>query len=266
MAANHDMVDAALPIGAVADLNGDGVSDYILKGTAEACGTGGCLYRIINGKSAMVIGHVWGNPLVVRAQMTSGFPDIDVYSHSSASTGSFTSYAFNGSKYVQRSKRNLAGQEVTALFAALDKIQRWPLAPALPTPIVFDQVQRITDGPPWGSSFGNVEIPCRSESGPRPVTLSEVLGPRVRALSVRRYNTLRLKTDDEVRDYIRTILTARPAGIWPTINWSEGVLFDVVIVTEWEDGRFGRIDLGGPYAHLQDHRGCEWWARLPPAR
>lgn len=127
-AVRHDGVDPSVPIGAVADLNGDGVSDYLLKGTSESCGTGGCLYLILDGKSAAAIGNVWGNPLVVRAKKTRGFPDIDVYSHGGAGSGSFTSYAFDGSRYVKRSSRNLAGREVTALFAALGKIQRWPPA------------------------------------------------------------------------------------------------------------------------------------------
>jgi len=121
-----DGFDPAVPIGAVADLNGDRNSDYLWKGTSESCGTGGCPYLIIDGKSATVLGNVWGNPLVVRARTTRGFHDIDVYSHGSASSGSFTSYAFNGSKYVEQSSRSLGGPEVTDLFMALDKIQRWP--------------------------------------------------------------------------------------------------------------------------------------------
>ena len=123
-----DGFDPAVPIGAVADLNGDGSNDYFLKGTSESCGTGGCPYVIIDGKSATVIGNVWGNPLVVRTQGSNGFPDIDVYSRGSASSGSFTSYAFDGRQYAKQSSRSVAGAEVTALFAALDKIQRWPPA------------------------------------------------------------------------------------------------------------------------------------------
>jgi hypothetical protein len=149
-------------------------------------------------------------------------------------------------------------------------------------PIVFDKVQRVTDGRGWGTSFGNVAISCPLEGAQplvrqlyvsgEPVTLADVLGPGVRSLSVRRYHTWRFKTDDEVRDYIRTTLTARPPeGVWPRQAWSEVTPVNVVIVTEWADGRFGRFDLGGQpeggrYAHLQDRRGCEWWARFPPDR
>ena len=120
--------DLSAPTGAVADLDGDGIRDYFLKAPSALCGTGGCMYLVIDGKSAREIANVWGNPLVIRGQTTSGLPDIDVYSHGSASSGSFTSYAFNGSKYVQRSNRSIAGREVTALFAALDNIPRWPPA------------------------------------------------------------------------------------------------------------------------------------------
>src|SRR5687768_9272976 len=57
-----DGFDPAIPIGAVAHLNDDGVTDYLLKGTSESCGTGGCPYLIIDGNSGTVIGNVWGSP------------------------------------------------------------------------------------------------------------------------------------------------------------------------------------------------------------
>jgi hypothetical protein len=125
-AVRWDDLDPSAPIGAVADLNDDGISDYILKGVARACGTGGCLYVIMDGRSARSLGSVWGNPLVVRAHASHGFQDIDAYSHGGASSGTFTSHAFDGSQYVRRSSRSLAGREVTILFETLNKIQRWP--------------------------------------------------------------------------------------------------------------------------------------------
>jgi hypothetical protein len=115
--------------GAAADLNGDDIDDYILQGDREVCGTGGCPYAVVDGASAAPIGLIYGNPVVVRAQSTRGFLDIETYSHGSATSGSFTSYAFDGSQYVARSTRQLRGGEVKELFSSLDEIPRWQPAP-----------------------------------------------------------------------------------------------------------------------------------------
>lgn len=200
-------------------------------------------------------------------------------------------------------RRQTKGDEMTPRITALSALifvlllrlssnaQSPPLPPPLPPighwssvltlavpPIVFDQVQRVTNGNLSGPSFGNVSVSCRSTDPivtglisfePHPITLMDVLGPDVRALSVRQYHTWRFKTDDEVRDFVRATLTASPQeGIRPRPP-SMGTMTNVVIVTEWEGGRLGRIDLGGlpeggRYAHLEDSRGCQWWAQIWP--
>lgn len=142
--------------------------------------------------------------------------------------------------------------------------------------VIIDEVHRVTNGGgPFGimRSFGVAAISCASESGREPVTIVDVLGSDVKTLSVRGYDTARFRTEDEVRNYVRVMLTARSEGERMSTfqAWSEGGGIQVVIVTEWTDGRFGRFDLGGlgiggegnQYAHLEDHRGCERWARFP---
>jgi hypothetical protein len=111
--------------GVAVDLNGDAIADYLLQGDPESCGTGGCPYVVVNGASAMLIGLLFGNPIVVRAESTRGFLNIDMYCHGSATSGSFTSFAFDGGTYVERSTERLTGDGVTALFQVLNKLPRW---------------------------------------------------------------------------------------------------------------------------------------------
>ena len=111
--------------GVTADLNGDADDDYLLQGDRESCGTGGCPYVIVDGASAAPVGLLFGDPIVVRAESTRAFHDIDVYSRGSSTSGSFTSYVYDGSAYVRRSIRALTGSDVSILFAELDRLPRW---------------------------------------------------------------------------------------------------------------------------------------------
>lgn len=171
-------------------------------------------------------------------------------------------------------KGTVINLKVALIVANLLALANGLLAQALP--IVFDQ--QITNG---GGSFGTMRsfgvagIACRSESGHEPATIVDVLGPSVKSLTVQGYDTTRFETQEEVRDYVRAMLTARPESDQMTIFqvWSEGGSIQVVIVTEWMDGRFGRFDLGSlgagtgnQYAHLEDHRGCERWGRFSDPR
>jgi hypothetical protein len=110
--------------GIVTDLNGDRIPDYIIK--LHLCGTGGCPYRIVDGATTKDLGTIFGRPLIVRAERNHGFPNIDVYSHGGASSGTFTSYVFDGKAYVERSRRLIEGCEAgDSLFKLIDRIPRW---------------------------------------------------------------------------------------------------------------------------------------------
>jgi hypothetical protein len=128
VAQEFDALRAGSFKGVAARLNDDEIDDYIFQGEPQSCGTGGCTYVIIDGAGATPIGLLFGNPLVLRAESTRGFLNIDLYSHASATSGTFTSYAFDGNKYVERSTRHLTGAAVTALFADLNRLPRWRAA------------------------------------------------------------------------------------------------------------------------------------------
>lgn len=116
--------------------------------------------------------------------------------------------------------------------------------------------------------FGLVGIRCAAAAGQKLTSIATVLGPSVKTLTVRAYHPVRFPSERQLTDYIRAMLVARPEnGVLGTDVWSEGGDLDISMVTEWNDGRFGRFDLGsnGPnrYVHLEDQRGCEWWSRFP---
>ncbi len=59
--------------GVLADLNGDGIVDYIIQSAPGLCGTGGCVYSIVDGAQGKTLGQVFGNPLYVRSAKTRGY-------------------------------------------------------------------------------------------------------------------------------------------------------------------------------------------------
>jgi dienelactone hydrolase len=135
-----DVVELALPAqirtleeradkvvkGVHADHNGDGTDDYVVQSTM--CTPGGCPYAIYNGKTNAKIGAVFGNMIIVRAESTREFANIDTYSYLSAQAGTVTSYVFDGTAYVVKSRQQAEGQLVQDLFAGWNQIPRWQLS------------------------------------------------------------------------------------------------------------------------------------------
>ena len=157
----------------------------------------------------------------------------------------------------------------TLVGVALASVLTFGQEPAPPRIVVAVRV--LFNGNSFGVSldrpFGLVPIACQWPSGGQPRNISEILGPTVKALTVAAYATPRFQSETQLSAYIRSMLVARPeGGSLGTGVWSEGTDLDIGIVTEWADGRFGRFDLGTNgrtrYAHVQDHRGCEWWGRF----
>jgi hypothetical protein len=117
--------DTSTVRGFVADFDGDGIQDYLIRSAPSLCGTGGCPYDLFDGITGKELGQFFGNPLYVHAHRANGFPIIDTYGHSSAASGTFTTYAFDGSVYVVTSSRTLMGVAVDSLFKAMKGIPMW---------------------------------------------------------------------------------------------------------------------------------------------
>lgn len=96
------------------DLNGDGKKEVILK--LDMCGTGGCPMSIYDGASADLVGDLFGGRFFVSQTLINGWPILQVYSHGSASSGSFTCYVHDGKKYIQASSVYLYDKSVDQLF------------------------------------------------------------------------------------------------------------------------------------------------------
>jgi hypothetical protein len=112
--------------GIAVDLNRDKLVDYIVQSAPSLCGTGGCIYLVIDGRTKAVIGRVFGDPLYVHEHAARGFPDISAYSHLSAAEGSYSIWRFQHGEYRQTSSRSMHGATLDSLIHSLERIPSWP--------------------------------------------------------------------------------------------------------------------------------------------
>jgi hypothetical protein len=112
--------DNAVPYVIQKDLNGDGVEDLVIVSAINLCGTGGCPYALVDGKSMRQIGDFFGSPILISDQKINDYPVIQSYSHISAWSGNFTTYIYDGKKYQVVSEVYLIGESVEALFKGFD--------------------------------------------------------------------------------------------------------------------------------------------------
>jgi hypothetical protein len=138
-------------------------------------------------------------------------------------------------------------------------------------PAIIDNAQRSDSRPltTLDRPFGSFYMDCEELPTNRKFSVTDVLGPNVRTLTVRRIGSDRWPTFDAVRGYInRALVAATESGRPLQHPWSEGTDSQLSIRVEWKDGRLGRMDLGhgpaGEYAHFEDWSGCEWFTRLGP--
>ncbi len=109
-------------VGVLADLNRDGADDYVIRSSTRLCGTAGCPYALIDGKRGERLGEVFGNPIVVRHQLINGYPVINAYGHSSADSGTYGTFVFDGKDYVLVSHVSLSGDSLAELFQEINQI------------------------------------------------------------------------------------------------------------------------------------------------
>jgi len=109
-------------VGLRADLNRDGTDDYVIRSSTRLCGTGGCSYALIDGSRLERLGEVFGNPIVVRQQTINGYPVINAYGHSSADSGTYGTFVFDGKAYVLVSRVALTGDSLAELFEGINQI------------------------------------------------------------------------------------------------------------------------------------------------
>ena len=111
--------------GTVVDLNRDGSTDYIVRSAGSLCGTGGCVYLVVDGARGQVIGQLFGEPLYVQAEESHGYPLITSYAHMNAASGNYTTWTFDGREFKRAGSRAVAGASLDSLFAILALIPAW---------------------------------------------------------------------------------------------------------------------------------------------
>lgn len=108
--------------GLLADLNGDGTDDYLIRSSTRICGNAGCSYALVDGKQLERLGVIFGNPIVVRWRLINGYPVVNACGHTSADSGTYGTFVFDGDEYVLVSGVHLSGDALTDLFAEIDEV------------------------------------------------------------------------------------------------------------------------------------------------
>ena len=103
------------------DLNGDGAPESIIQGASDTCGTGGCPFQIFDGKTKLQVGDFFNAPIFVLDEQINGWPVITTWGHSSAASGTYGTWVYDGAAYRAVSGGYLSGENVTSLSRELYK-------------------------------------------------------------------------------------------------------------------------------------------------
>lgn len=108
-----------VPMALVMDINGDGIDDYLIESSERLCGTGGCLYALVDGKTKKRSGDFFGSPILIVDQKINGYPVVQSYGHLNSESGSFATYVFDGKKYQMVGNVYVQGKSLEELFKGL---------------------------------------------------------------------------------------------------------------------------------------------------
>lgn len=97
------------------DLNGDGVDDYVVASHGHIlCGTGGCPFVVLDGRSGREIGSFFGYVAVLTAK-ANGHSVIQVISKRSTDSSGLSTYVYRAGNY----------QLVSHAILQADGVERW---------------------------------------------------------------------------------------------------------------------------------------------
>ena len=112
----------------VFDFNGDSLEDYFVESYRSLCGTGGCMYALVDGKTKKRIGGFFGAPILIPDKKINGYPIIQSYAHLNAASGNFVTYVFDGNKYQMVATVYVEGKSVEELFKRLSAFKKMKAA------------------------------------------------------------------------------------------------------------------------------------------
>jgi len=115
--------DRAPFLGLLIDLNGDGVPEYIVRAAPARCGERGCPYAIFDGASFRSLGTIFGSAIYVRAARSQKFAVVNTYSAVGTDSATYTTYAYDRTRYVTRESVQLSGDALRRLHDELAGVQ-----------------------------------------------------------------------------------------------------------------------------------------------
>ena len=89
-------------LGLLVDLNGDGVPEYLVR-------------AIFDGASFHSLGTIFGSVIYVRAARSETFAIINTFSPNGGDSATYTTYAYNHTRYVARESVQLSGDALRRL-------------------------------------------------------------------------------------------------------------------------------------------------------
>ena len=104
-----------------ADLNADGVTDYVFQYSTSVCGTN-CQYAIVDGRSRRRIALLGGTVVVIQNLFINRYPVINTYGHSSADAGYWSTLVFDGEAYVSLGSVYVQGGSLERVFGGIEHV------------------------------------------------------------------------------------------------------------------------------------------------
>lgn len=115
--------DGTLPQVFMYDFNGDNVDDVLIKSYDTLCGTGGCEYVMIDGKTKVKLGDFFGNPIIVlKKRNAQSSNDIQILIYSGADDVGLDTYSYRNEKYTSISRIELSGKLLEQYYNSLEKV------------------------------------------------------------------------------------------------------------------------------------------------
>ena len=121
----YDTTAADTVKGVRVDLNGDGALDYVIQSAPSLCGNAGCLYAVFDGATGKSLGEVGLGRLYFLEERVRGYPIIVAATRSGWDTVEYTTYRFNGTGYVEASRRLVTAGTRDSVDSVLRRIPWW---------------------------------------------------------------------------------------------------------------------------------------------
>jgi len=120
--ADEDYEDNGAVNGYKLDLNGDGIDDYLIQSPMGLCGTGGCGFIIIDGKSFRKIGDFFGGAIIISDKKVDGYSMVQRLKYTGSDSAEIESYIYRGNEYELVTKNIYSGKTLDKQLGQLRSI------------------------------------------------------------------------------------------------------------------------------------------------